>query len=599
MNEILPLAGALTYNSDSGCIYFFNGTTWKNLCNSQEYPLSTVPIVNDFPTLQITESGNQLHLEVDEIRGEQVADFSIGSQDLQDHSVTAEKLDSLSVTDAAINFNELTLNDFQNDAGFVRGDALISHSPNNALTDQEGVFYDDTALSNALSALTAKINADGDVDATNELQQLTLTNGLLGISSGNTVDLTSFSALSEDNQNLTGAYLVGTTLHIDIERGSSTSVDLATLGNGGNTQTAMQVAVMPAGNILSTNVQSALEELQVELDGISAGGASNPNDELQSLQLNNTLISLNPSSAGARAVDLDPVFVTEEELSTLSVDDADADPTNELQRIGSADGSVIITPSGNDFDLSVSGGGSDNQDLTAAVLSGSGLTISIENGSPVTADLSSLATDSELAALAIEDADADPTNELQRIGSADGSVIITPSGNDFDLSVSTNQPGNNLATTDLVQTGGDRIYDLAGQNLSFDGSGSVGIGTDNPQSKLHVSGEVRSAGYANSNGVAGEPSYAFTNDSDTGMWRGANVNYLRFSTDGTEALTINPDQNVGVGVNTPTEKLQVAGNILASGTITPDFVFEAYFNGQSQRNPDYRLWQLEEIQTYI
>lgn len=120
-----------------------------------------------------------------------------------------------------------------------------------------------------------------------------------------------------------------------------------------------------------------------------------------------------------------------------------------------------------------------------------------------------------------------------------------------------------------------------------------------PQSKLHVSGEVRSSGYSNSNGVVGEPSYAFNNDPDTGMWRGSNVNYLRFSTAGVEALTLNPDQNVGIGTTAPSERLHVAGNILASGTVTPDYVFKAYYDGISMHKPQYRLWSLEETEAYI
>jgi hypothetical protein len=172
-------------------------------------------------------------------------------------------------------------------------------------------------------------------------------------------------------------------------------------------------------------------------------------------------------------------------------------------------------------------------------------------------------------------------------------------GNDFEILFAGVPTSLNLANSDLAQTGGDRIYSLDGQNLSFAGSGSLGIGTTNPQSKLHVAGEVRSSGYANSNGVAGEPSYAFNNDPDTGMWRGSNVNYLRFSTAGLEAMTINPDQNIGLGTSTPTERLHVNGNILASGTITPDYVFEKYFKGYSELNPEYTMYDLKEIEAFI
>lgn len=46
---------------------------------------------------------------------------------------------------------------------------------------------------------------------------------------------------------------------------------------------------------------------------------------------------------------------------------------------------------------------------------------------------------------------------------------------------------------------------------------------------------------------------------------------------------------VGINTNLPSEKLHVIGNILASGTITPDYVFEHYFEGESPTKPDYIL----------
>ena len=52
--------------------------------------------------------------------------------------------------------------------------------------------------------------------------------------------------------------------------------------------------------------------------------------------------------------------------------------------------------------------------------------------------------------------------------------------------------------------------------------------------------------------------------------------------------------NIGIDTETPTEKLHVIGNILASGSITPDYVFETYFDGKSKLKPHYELRPLEE-----
>ncbi|MBL6658153.1 MAG: discoidin domain-containing protein [Flavobacteriales bacterium] len=60
------------------------------------------------------------------------------------------------------------------------------------------------------------------------------------------------------------------------------------------------------------------------------------------------------------------------------------------------------------------------------------------------------------------------------------------------------------------------------------------------------------------------------------------------------SFSVATNGNVGVGTVNPSEKLQVLGNILASGTITPDYVFEHYFEGKSQLKPEYQFTELEK-----
>ncbi len=86
----------------------------------------------------------------------------------------------------------------------------------------------------------------------------------------------------------------------------------------------------------------------------------------------------------------------------------------------------------------------------------------------------------------------------------------------------------------------------------------LGIGTTSPTHKLQVSGQVRATSFANADGTVGSPAYRFNSDGDTGMYRAA-ANQLGFSTGGTDAIRIDASQNVGVNIDTPTERLDVNG----------------------------------------
>ena len=65
----------------------------------------------------------------------------------------------------------------------------------------------------------------------------------------------------------------------------------------------------------------------------------------------------------------------------------------------------------------------------------------------------------------------------------------------------------------------------------------LGIGTNTPDNKMQVTGAIRSAGYLNSNGNEGEPSYRFTDDTDTGMYS-THANELSFTVGDNEALRL-------------------------------------------------------------
>ncbi len=103
-------------------------------------------------------------------------------------------------------------------------------------------------------------------------------------------------------------------------------------------------------------------------------------------------------------------------------------------------------------------------------------------------------------------------------------------------------------------------------NVEVDGnfyldSGSISIPTGAVSGDFSVTGIMKL-----SDGLSTAPSYTFANDTDTGLWRGG-INTLGFSTGGLEAMRIDSSGRVGIGMTNPTEKLNVTGNILATGTI--------------------------------
>lgn len=87
-----------------------------------------------------------------------------------------------------------------------------------------------------------------------------------------------------------------------------------------------------------------------------------------------------------------------------------------------------------------------------------------------------------------------------------------------------------------------------------------------------------------------------------------NGSYLRFSINDNEKMGVDANGNLritgklGVNVHSPnanlTESLEVDGNIKATGTITPDYVFQKYYEGVSSLKDDYRMLTLDEIESF-
>ncbi|MBU2906077.1 hypothetical protein KO529_14865, partial [Arenibacter algicola] len=188
-----------------------------------------------------------------------------------------------------------------------------------------GAVADDQQLTLAGNTLTLEdggtpINLAPYLDNTDN-QQLTLAGNTLTLEDGGApislvpyLDNTDEQTISDFTfDNLTNI------LTLTITGGNTDTADLSALAGGGN-PAAADVTFSSTPNTTSNNVQDAIEELQTEIDGITATG-TNPNDELiTSFTLSGTSLNIIENANIVPSVDLDPTFVTEAELSSFIPD---------------------------------------------------------------------------------------------------------------------------------------------------------------------------------------------------------------------------------------------------------------------------------------
>ncbi|MGB1119852.1 MAG: hypothetical protein ACPGYR_05095 [Chitinophagales bacterium] len=279
--------------------------------------------------------------------------------------------------------------------------------PTNELTTGVVLNGTDLEVTDAGGTITTDLSSlvdDADADPTNELTTGVVLNGTdLEVTDAGGTITTDLSSLVDDadadptNELTTGVLLNGTDLEIT-DAGGTITTDLSSLVDDADADPTNELTTGVVLNGTNLEVTDAGGTITTDLSSLVDDADADPTNEFNtSVVLNGT--NLETSDAGGTIIT---------DLSSL-VDDADADPTNELQdlSINATNDSILISnglgiPAGG---IPLSALDTDEQNIDSAVLNGTVLTVYIEDGSSASVDLTSL----------IDDADADPTNELQTL----------------------------------------------------------------------------------------------------------------------------------------------------------------------------------------
>ena len=172
----------------------------------------------------------------------------------------------------------------------------------------------------------------------------------------------------------------------------------------------------------------------------------------------------------------------------------------------------------------------------------------------------------------MDDADADPANEIQTISSPDNSLTITPVGNNYNIVINAVQgslvSGPSVIVPNTIGQG-DIGNDAVGNGeLRADAVGQSEIQTDGVATDEILNGTILNEDINSAAAIAG--------------------------------TKINPNfgsQNILTTANITTN----GGNFVSVATNlnVPDYVFQKYFLGRSSLNENYDFPNLQEIEVFV
>jgi hypothetical protein len=170
--------------------------------------------------------------------------------------------------------------------------------------------------------------------------------------------------------------------------------------------------------------------------------------------------------------------------------------------------------------------------------------------------------------------DSDGTNQYGVILEAAGDVFYSSRDNtSFGGHYFRAYDGTSTLNRLVINAGGDSyFYDSTGNiGMGWDaGSGRLGIGTTSPSTTLHVNSSAANFGTRLHSTDAG--SYIGFSDSNTTTWTDQGIGTgsgddIRIITGNSTRVTVNSSGSVGIGTASPSQALDVVGNIEVSGGI--------------------------------
>ncbi len=309
--------------------------------------------------------------------------------------------------------------------------------------------------------------ADADADPTNEIQDISLTGRELTITGGSTITLPEDNDGDATNE-IQDISLAGRELTIT---GGST-ITLPDDHDGDATNELQQISLQ--GNILTLTQNGGSITLPSASDYADAD--ADPTNEIQDISLTGRELTITGGSTISLPGELDGDVTNEIQQLTaengtlrlsheggevnvqelVDVNDADADPTNEIQDISLTGreltitgGSTIVLPEDNDGDA-----GNEIQQLTAE---NGTLRLSHEGGEVNVQEL-----------VDVNDADADATNELQQISLQGNILTLTQNGGSITLPSTSDYADADADPTNEIQD-----ISLTGRELTITGGSTI------------------------------------------------------------------------------------------------------------------------------